>query len=521
MREHPGALILVNLPTFTIIITYTTPYLGRLNSRPQIPLASFPNLSPPRPLQTSSTASPIASTATSQIHAVRPSPLIRVPGASVIARMALAFLQRRAAMAYAAALLTMALCFLFYYHDAALAKAAEWGSNVSGGVTDVGVEDYTKDALFATDSDAIRRVAILETGGTHDEVTAALVHAFGGQPDVELALMLKHQRYNMEDIMAAFELASPVSKIVSSDLFPKLVGVGPQPHILISTTCQLDINIHTDAFRKMLSEHKTHLMCLMHHADRWASGKTVNIVRAFVEEGRADFIGLSPHTVDFLQSKTIPEWKLDLNVTARVFPPIFPVKLPEPNVEAAISLAMQGDYSSGRRDYQHTFEQLGGLIEKLRSGDASASEKDREVVLHVIGHGKTPSVPEDLAKNVVFDESLSYPDFYAVLSDAFAIIPAFASDEYLDRKASSTVPAAIIAGAPMVASEEILKAYSYLPREAVWVSEPGEEEMDTVRRFIGDSAAYLDRVTKMREASGRILEDNRILVGQWLTEIIG
>src|SRR5690606_15565136 len=157
---------------------------------------------------------------------------------------------------------------------------------------------------------------------------------------------------------------------------------------------------------------------------------------------------------------------------------------PDPN---EISLAMQGDYSESRRNYQHTFEQLGHVIGELRDKEVSDDEKKRKVRLHVIGHGKPPSVPEELKENVVFDQDLSYPDFYGTLSGAFTIIPAFAEYDYYDRKASSTVPAALIAGVPIAANERLLKSYAYIPREAVWLSEEDEDEMDTVKRFIGDA----------------------------------
>ncbi|WYZ33741.1 hypothetical protein EsH8_I_000017 [Colletotrichum jinshuiense] len=397
--------------------------------------------------------------------------------------------------------------FIFFYHDAAWSTARGWKTPF---VTDLGLT-----TLKATRPGKNVRVAIVETVGTHDEVTSALVTAFGGVPNIDLTLMLRQQRYNMQDIMNSFKLVSPISEIIPSEELPSMVAAATLPHVLISTTCELDLDQKAKEFRDLLARGETYLFCLVHHADRWREGQHVDVIREYIEKGMADFIGLSQHTANFLQRDTAENWGRELNYTVHVLPPVFPVKLPDPNLEG-LSLAMQGDYSSGRRNYQHTFEQLGHVIGELRAKAGTEEEKNRKVTLHVIGHGEPPSVPDDLKSNVVFDQDLSYPDFYRTLSGAFTIIPAFADDDYLDRKASSTVPAALIAGAPIVASEKLLAAYTYLPREAVWLSEPGEDEMDTIKRFVGDTAGYQERMGKVKEARESLMQQNIKNVGEWI-----
>lgn len=363
------------------------------------------------------------------------------------------------------------------------------------------------------------RIAILESAGVHDEVSAALVHAFGGQANSELSLYLAKQRYHSDKIINNFTLEAPIVGINNSLLFEEHVNTLPAPHVLVSTTCELDL-IRDDIKRpldKLLHNSTTHLFCLVHHADRWKDGKHVDVVRSWPAD-RIDFIGLSQHTVDFFKSKTLSEWHLNETVTMRTFPPVFPVALPEPDPSAGLSLAMQGDYSSGRRDYKGIFEHLGEVIHKVKEANFATDEKT--VSLHLIGHGNPPEVPENVRDHVVFDQSLSYPDFYALLSKAFSILPAFASDTYFDRKASSTVPASLIAGAPLVASEELLKAYSYLPREVTWVAEPGETEMATIRRVIVDRDAYIQKRQAVRDACVRLAEENRGHVKEWIAEAL-
>ncbi|KFH48663.1 hypothetical protein ACRE_003670 [Hapsidospora chrysogenum ATCC 11550] len=418
--------------------------------------------------------------------------------------------RRRLMVAWVVVLIALSL-FLSFYHDAAWSVARQW--NVPF-VTDAGLTAYNE-----TGHPEQVRVAILETGGTHDEVTAALVTAFGGQPDIDLTLMLRRQRYNMEEIMNSFELASPISKIISHDDLASVVSNGPRPHVLVSITCELDLESKAAEFRELLATGETYLFCLVHHADRWRESRHTNVVREYIEKDMAEFIALSPHTADFLHSDTDQWWEEKLNYTVNVMPPVFNVNTAEPDPNE-ISLAMQGDYSESRRNYQHTFEQLGHVIGELRDKEVSDDEKKRKVRLHVIGHGKPPSVPEELKENVVFDQDLSYPDFYGTLSGAFTIIPAFAEYDYYDRKASSTVPAALIAGVPIVANERLLKSYTYMPREAVWLSEEDEDEMDTIKRFIGDAEGFLERSSVVRETRAKLIDENVKNVDEWMARAL-
>ncbi len=55
------------------------------------------------------------------------------------------------------------------------------------------------------------------------------------------------------------------------------------------------------------------------------------------------------------------------------------------------------------------------------------------------------------------------------MHDALAVVPAFASDHYYTTKASSSVAAALICGTPLLASAELLAAYSYLHANATFL----------------------------------------------------
>ncbi|KAL6791451.1 hypothetical protein GGI42DRAFT_335720 [Trichoderma sp. SZMC 28013] len=390
--------------------------------------------------------------------------------------------------------------------------------------------------LFTTDDDLLWwndrfpcekhepiRIAIVESAGVHDEVTAALVYAFGGHPNAELRLYFAKQRYQSDVIVNALELETPILSVNSSNYFKRDVANLPPPHFVVSTTCELDLEKPESVvapLRHLLFNETTHLFCLVHHADYWNKGKHVDVVREWVDRERVDFIGLSQHTVDYLLQKSVPQWQnLQASVTARTFPPIFPVSQTYNETLREISLAMQGDYAPERRDYNRIFGSLDNVVKKINeSATTNSDHVDETVKLHLIGHGPHVKVPENIQSNVAFDEDLNYPDFYRLLSQSYAVIPAFASDTYLDRKASSTVPASLIAGVPLVANEKLLASYSYLPREATWLSEPDEREMETVERVVGDRKAFLEKKEAVREAAKTIMKQNRLNVRKWMDE---
>ena len=367
------------------------------------------------------------------------------------------------------------------------------------------------------------RIALVESGGSHDEVTAAFVHAFGSQPDTTLDLYLARQRYGIKEIINNFTLASSKSIGAIKQIRDFSVDVRdlPPPHILISTTCELDLLFEAAPYEDLLAKGQTFLFCVVHHADRWGPGRGAGIatrIQPWVEKGLVDFITLSPHTAQHLRTASIDKWTYNDNgILVRAFPPVFPVSVPDPgkfDIGQGLSLAMQGDYSAERRNYTSVFERLESANKKVKD----ITEGKGTVDLHLIGHGNLPKVPDDVKKQTIFDKGLSYYDYYSLLSKQFAVLPAFASDDYFDRKASSSVPAALISGAPLVASQKLLDAYTYLPKEAVWVSEKGESEMDVIERLIDNLDAYVSKRDATRKACKDLIEGNKELVRKWISE---
>ena len=375
---------------------------------------------------------------------------------------------------------------------------------------------------FDTPHDVPRRplnVAIAETTGYHDEVVAAFVHSFGAQTNLNLSLFQRDQRYGIEKIMQDFKLPRPVP--VSQSPAMLLADETATLDVLVLTTCDYDRTGLASQLKILLKEGKTHLLCVVHHADHWADEQHEIFLAPWVDKGLVDFVTLSQHTATFLRETGMKAW--NTNPPVRHFAPVFPVNLPKlPKAVDAdkgeLGFGLQGLYESSRRNYKTIFSHLQKFID-LRSSEGD-ERIDSNVTLHLLGQGTHPEVPRGLVSHVSFDESLDYDEYYSILSRTFALLPAFANDQYLDRKASSTVPAGLIGGTPLVATKEILAAYTYLPEDAVYLQNQDETEFDVIGRVLKDAGTYrIEKMQTVRDRCTELVESNSRLVGEWIREI--
>ncbi|KAI5267731.1 hypothetical protein E4T47_07986 [Aureobasidium subglaciale] len=363
----------------------------------------------------------------------------------------------------------------------------------------------------------IIQVAIFEHVRAHDEVDAALVHSIASQPNVNLTLYQQEPRYGSEKIFHAFGLnyTGPLhpDDFMGTDKHTTI------PDFLVLTTCELALRGAPKRLEALLALGKTRLICIAHHSDHWAEEQRKADIRPWVDANKVEFWSLSPHTATFL-SNTIAAW--DSNASEpwdnppappiRVFVPIFPVAAQNTSSSSkpeGLSFAMQGDYDPHRRDYTHIFQRLGNFLQ----------EAERNISMRLLGQGRRPDVPENVKSHVFFDQGLNYIDFYGLLSKVSAVLPGFASPEYLDRKASSSVPAALIAGTPLVADRRLLEAYSYVEEESVWLQENGENEFDVVGRMLAATTQQREEKKEhARDNAERIIQGNVRRVGEWLGE---
>ncbi|KAI4794292.1 hypothetical protein E4T44_12528 [Aureobasidium sp. EXF-8845] len=395
---------------------------------------------------------------------------------------------------------------------------------IESGIWNSRPEDEEKEAEATPETcdnvPEIIQVAILETVRAHDEVDAALVHSIASQPNVNLTFYQQDARYGSEKIVNAFGLN--YTGPLNPDHFMGTDKHTTIPDFLVLTTSELALRGAPKRLEALLAQGKTRLICIVHHADHWAEEQRKADIRPWVDANMVEFWTLSPHTATFL-SNTIAAWDSNADEPwdnppappIRVFVPVFPVAAPNATAtEKAtqdLSFAMQGDYDPHRRDYKHIFERLGNFL--------AAGEGERNVSMHLLGQGQRPSVPENVASHVFFDQGLSYVDFYGLLSKVSAVLPGFASPEYLDRKASSSVPAALIAGTPLVADRRLLAAYTYVEEESVWLQEDGENEFDVVERMLSSTTEQrAEKSEHAKQNAQRIIQGNIRRVGEWFEE---
>ena len=122
---------------------------------------------------------------------------------------------------------------------------------------------------------------------------------------------------------------------------------------------------------------------------------------------------------------------------------------------------------------------------------------------------------------VVFDENLNYTDFYDVLSGMTAILPAFADDDYFIHKASSSVPASIIAGSPIVATRRMLDMYSYMHEDTVWLQREGQSDFEALWEIIKKPRSQRERKrADAKDYAKQIVRQNQQKVTSWVENAI-
>lgn len=386
--------------------------------------------------------------------------------------------------------------------------------------------DFTSNsANRVTASQKVLNVAITETGGAHDEVVAALVHSFGSQKNVQITgLYQLYSRWGMSEIMENFTLSHPpLPKDKGMDGFKKApaneTSPGTSPDVVVISTCELDMLHMKPRLDMLLEERRTYLFCVIHHADRWNTLELKQAVIPWLKAGLLDFVALSAHTARYLEIQGMNDWNIKIAKPV-IYAPVFPVSFPPvvAKAESENAFALQGNYEESRRDFSTVFSHLQSLINASTSLDI---EDQANVTLRLLGSGKRPKVPQNLSNRVFFEENLSYKEYYSVLSHTFTLLPAFADDGYLKFKASSTVPASLLAGTPLVATKEILAAYTYLSEDAAYLQNDGETELEVVGKIL--KLSPLDRRHKkaiVREQCTKIIDGNVELIAAWLQKVL-
>ncbi|UZJ55698.1 hypothetical protein CBS101457_005018 [Exobasidium rhododendri] len=171
---------------------------------------------------------------------------------------------------------------------------------------------------------------------------------------------------------------------------------------------------------------------------------------------------------------------------------------------------MQGNLDSGRRDYLHTFSSLQLLADEAKRDGKIAP------LLYLLGQGSL-KIPASLVDLIFVKAGLQYPDYYSTLRGATALLPSFANDDYLRNKASSSIPAALIAGTPPVVTQKLLDCYTYLDEGSVITQQGNESELDAAIRFSHLAPKIRGRtLVSLLRLRKSILQQNRRNLDEWI-----
>lgn len=368
------------------------------------------------------------------------------------------------------------------------------------------------------------KVILLESGGSHEEVTTAFMTSLvqtTSQTTAYVYPFFKLVRFQMGPIMKeTIGNNTNVAKYKHSDKLKEYKTSVGRPDVVISITCEHDSNEHSQVFDQWL-EAGVSLVCVVHHADRWVAESDYGHYKRlipWIEKEQVTFVTLSDHVNNHLMNEAASTWDLShkSKLNSRVFVPVFraPTR-PHKSPMKTLGLNLQGDYDPKRRDYNTLFGQLEKIVASMEA-----------VKLYLVGHGVPPKVPETIKDKVDFLSDLSFTDFYGHMSEGLALLPAFASKDYYSEKASSSVPASIIAGVPLVAGQELLDAYTYLDKKSVWLAEEGEANIDTIHRLVTQlkSTTRLEKELRFRqrallETRERLIEENGKAMVQMLKSL--
>ncbi|MDI1485316.1 MAG: hypothetical protein OHK93_000453 [Ramalina farinacea] len=392
-------------------------------------------------------------------------------------------------------------------------------------------------------------VAVIESAGWHDEVWSAFVHGVGSQEiGVSMRMFKQSPRFGLPEIVNAFELPHGVPEwedwedIVGEKLMDGDEQTPYHPDVIVLTTCEVGGGKMKDHLQKILAEGKTYLFCAIHNTDQWFEPIPTHdeIWRPWAQKGLMSFIALSPAVKRTLQQQGLKTWPKDGEHRAappvHVYPPIFPVQLPPLPTPGSLdegvmgrtnAFALQGNYESFRRDFDTTFRRLGSYFYRTNNGSDQTSEagvsptearNDSAVELHLLGSGPNkPRVPEGLKSHVFFHDNLPYKEYYELLSQQAAILPAFSTDKYYSIKASSSIPASLISGSPLVATARDLHAYSYLDEGSVWFQRDNETDFDVLARaFALPREERIAKLRCVRDKAREVMETNRRNMREWL-----
>ncbi|GAX83396.1 hypothetical protein CEUSTIGMA_g10821.t1 [Chlamydomonas eustigma] len=243
-----------------------------------------------------------------------------------------------------------------------------------------------------------------------------------------------------------------------------------------------------DYVREFIDKSKPRAVIAMIH-----NGDAESILQMKTLHPNLHIFTLSPHVAKFAGERL--DMKLDWMLPLAGHVPSKPCADVQLMKGCISGFAIQGNMDSRRRNYTLIWNQL-----DVRLNASDALKNDDRFLINVVGSG-SPSkleVPVRLEHRVRPHVNLRFDDFYDLIYHNFALIPTIASENYYDRKFSSTVITSLVTGVPIIVQERFLKSYTFLTPSTVVLQSDEEEIMDVGIRVLNTPAE------KMSELRGNV-----------------
>ncbi|KAG1678796.1 hypothetical protein FOA52_012836 [Chlamydomonas sp. UWO 241] len=93
-------------------------------------------------------------------------------------------------------------------------------------------------------------------------------------------------------------------------------------------------------------------------------------------------------------------------------------------------------------------------------------------------------IPPAIDADVEYLTMLPYPEFWGRIYRSLALVPAFGMPVYLESRISSTITASLLTGTPLIADAQLMKVYSFLAPEHVFMKQSGENDVAAMYRIL-------------------------------------
>ncbi|KAK9456904.1 hypothetical protein V1511DRAFT_457024 [Dipodascopsis uninucleata] len=328
-----------------------------------------------------------------------------------------------------------------------------------------------------------KKIFLVNSPRYHFEIVLPFLNVFSNLKDVDVTLFAKPVGYSRFGVRPWLDLyANPLGlNLMHIDNITNFLGEEQAaPDLIFLTSCPedvLEIYQSLDVFLARGSK----VMCLVHEAQKWNLNEPdnnkspykpqISYMTNWIKKGQWELATLSNHVQNYVSKNFATYFRTGSEVTYN--PPIlYPVfRLPDSKInldQVNPFVAIVGKLEPWRRDYNSIFRQYAMF--------------DPAVDLHLVGYGVELEAPESIKHRLSYLLGADFPQYFEEISKAVAVIPSFASKDYLRSQASSSIATAVIVTTPPLLTREMLGAYSYIPEEAAWIQEDGETEVEAFSR---------------------------------------